>query len=203
MKNILLAAVILIAFTSIAYAQKIEVDKVDEFEGHRTIATSYEPWVGTSLGDKFIPRLGICFGAMNEQMFFILGISQDKVFSIREGQGVYLKLKNGEQIKLLYGAGEVASRSGASFNYFDSGYYGIRAYLPITREEIDKIKEHGIDKFRVETTEANLDGAAKDKHNQKFVQLANIFLRRYLKHYKPASPVNPTRDSVLQRIEEE
>jgi len=171
MKKITFLILILSIFISInSFGQKLKENKTDEFTNNSVKRTSWE-MINSNM--QFTAYIRI--SKINESHYFDLKMMMNgSVFSISEGQKLMFKLSNGEVINLENLKYAVTCTGCGATGLMGSDAQGIQVSYPISVENIEKLKEISIEKFRIYTNDGYVENDMKSKNDKKIKKCLSL-----------------------------
>jgi hypothetical protein len=161
-----------------ASSQKIESDKVDEFEGHREITSSRE-----RISPKTFSSVGL--SAMVSALCIELDGTRDtsfNVYLIFRTTGVTSLDKN-SIIFLFEDGSKFSTKNQSSYKLLsDDDFAGV--YFDLNWEQMREFHEKKIKKVRIETTRKNYDFEIDDKKTEMVPALVSLVLDRVVQPIK-------------------
>ena len=170
MNKKLLTIILLIGFSIQVKGQKLVENKVDEFTGNQIKRTS---WVTTSIGYS---RTNFGISKINNNFYLNLKMLKGGVFSIAKGANIMFKLTNEEIITLSNNNYEITCTGCGAIGFVGSAAQGINTSYDITTEQLTKLKNIGIKKIRIYTSDGYLEDDLKSKHDRKIKKAISLIL---------------------------
>lgn len=160
--------IITVAFLFIAHiglGQKLIVNGVDKFTKNYVKETSLEV-----IAMPFINALRFRMKSIDGTKYVIFKLSIHDVFSIREGDPVFLLLANDNSIELRCNKGTIAEKLSGSGNlWYGEGWYSI------TDDQMEKISASPIVAIRIDTGDSYVSfDKVKDKNYKKFIKAYSL-----------------------------
>lgn len=145
-------------------AQKLEKPNIDKISGDTIWRTSSEKiFAKVSFSGTVGEQLYVSAVKVKDTYFLFFSIQTGKIsiFSIDEGQKIYIKLKNDNLVTLTNIKSKVSKYSNESYGSNSTGYY------QITNEEMDKLISENVQFIRIEYSAGTFEYDIKDKFSEK------------------------------------
>jgi len=167
MKNIFLMLSII---TSVSlFSQKITKDEIDEFTGDIIKETNW-----TTLNSKGSFYTYARFRKVNDNYFLNFKALIGRVISIDEGENLYLKLENGEVLKLYNVKYEISGKGRGAIGLSGSSMLGIFIQCKLTNMQLESLKKNTIVKSRLLTNDGYIEANVKSRQGNNVLDLALI-----------------------------
>ncbi|PHS64864.1 MAG: hypothetical protein COB12_07240 [Flavobacterium sp.] len=167
MKNIFLLLTIISSVS--LFAQKITKNEIDEFTGDKIKETNW-----TTLNNKGSFYTYARFRKINDNYYLDFKALIGRVISIDEGENIFLKLENGEILKLYNVKYEISGKGRGSIGLSGSSMMGIFIHCRLTSAQLESLKEFVIIKSRLLTTDNYIEADVKSRQGNNVLDLALI-----------------------------
>lgn len=149
----------LLLISTASFGQKIEEDKIDDFEGRREITTTVVNLKGSFLGYSAYGRAMI--KGSDTLMSITLYFKTPSVTSIRPETKIQFKLTNDSLMTVNHlGSYKIYSSN-------DLGY----VFFRIDDEISQTLKTYGVTKYRIHTSDSYIDVDVKESNQWKFKEI--------------------------------
>lgn len=168
MKKYILFALLFASY--FCFGQKIQSDKVDDFNGNRTVSTSIEDLSGKMLSYNYCGITAILIiDKADTAIALYFAFNMYSTGSTNQKDKIQLKLANGS-ILTLYNQG--------SYDITTSGRTAT-VYATLNKDDIDTLLDQNVEMIRIETTAGNMDFTVDQKKKEIIKKTV-----RLLKEYK-------------------
>lgn len=154
----LLLALILMSYSMLA--QKLQKPKIDKITGDTSWVTSVEkiygkPSFSGTVGEQLFASVGK-FKDITLLMFSIQ-TAKASLFSVDEGQKIYIKLKNDSIVSLINSNSSISKYSTISYGSNSNCFY------QVTNQDIDNLAVSDVQFIRIEYSDGTFEYVIKDK----------------------------------------
>jgi hypothetical protein len=161
---------IVFSFPIFCLAQKLEVNKIDEFTKASVKRTS---WETINYSNRLMAYTQI--NKIDNNYYLNLKImSPDKVFSIDKEDELMIKTITDSVITLYNLKYEISCTSCGSTGLLGSGLQGIEVSYKIPVEIVSYLLTNKIKKLRIYATDGYFEDDIKDKHAEIFIKLLKL-----------------------------
>lgn len=171
--NRIFISTLLFCFTSLAFCQSIEVDKVDEFTGKRIIHTSWEKVVWDYAGRMAYFRITV----IDSSVIFDYKYNAYSIFALTEGAKMMFMFDN-KRIDTLYCIRSMISEKGkGSIALFGSDLKGVSSNWMGLEKLYGVFETNNLIKIRFYTTSGYFEDEIKPKFAPKFKKAIKLILQ--------------------------
>jgi hypothetical protein len=166
MKNVLLIC-LFFSLVTYSFAQRIRIDKTDEFTGARTIATSIETVTGIPQRTFFlagVTTVDKTTGDSVKTISLLISAYINEVTSIDQTSSIYLKLDNDSVIELKHVLGSETTMRNEP----------VQAVVNLPEDVQEKLLMNKVIKIRIETSQKNIDMDLKQKHSEALINMIKL-----------------------------
>ncbi len=156
-------------------AQKLQKPQVDKISGDTTWLTSSEKiFAKASFSGTVGEQLYVSSGKVNNTYILLFSIQTGKtsIFSMEEGQIIYIKLKSGTVVTLTNIKNNLSKYSSVSYGSNSNCYY------QITNEDIDKLSSSNLQFIRLEYSGGTFEYDIKDKFSEEIKKLVLLIKQK-------------------------
>lgn len=162
MKYIIILILLLALSPQTARAQKIEINKVDDFTGSVIIRTSWEKLAQSMSGTMHL-RVSKIDSYYSVDVKLMLGAGS--IFSISEDSDLMFKLQDGQVITVKALEYAITGRGEGAVGFIGSQAMGIRATYNIRLKDIQTLAVFPVLKMRVYTNDGYVDFDLSEKRS--------------------------------------
>lgn len=168
MKKIILLFMMLAGLTMNAQKCKYAKNEVDKFTNKTILETKTDAFGISGIGMGFSSSYSLYKSDDNKYIKFMF-TTTGSVFAISKGEGVMLKLQNGDVVTLDFLESVVSDISHNTA--MKSSVKKITTLVPITDQNIEKFNNSLVTDIRVYTTDGYVDDEVKEKRAKIFQEL--------------------------------
>lgn len=161
--------------TFILAAQKLEKPQVDKISVNTTWITSSEKiYAKPSFSGTVGEQVYISAAKVKDiyLLFFSIQTGKTSIFSVEEGQKVYIKLENGTVVTLTNIKSNVSKYNSISYGSNSNCYY------QITTEDMDKLTSSNVQFIRLEYSGGTFEYNIKGKFSEKMKSLVLLIKQK-------------------------
>jgi len=169
MKKLIIVFLLFIAFYQ-SQSQKLVEDGIDEFTGAHIKRTSWK-----TICENMRMVVYFRISKINEDLYFDLkAMSNNRVFSINQGDLLMFKLENSEVIEMPNVEFALTCIVCGSISISGSKTEGIKTTYSMTKEQFNKLKNNVSTKFRIYTSIGYLEDDLKINNYQKIKEALSL-----------------------------
>lgn len=142
-------------------SQELIINKTDEFTKAKIVRTSWEPLTRKQSFYCFVQA-----GKLNNDHVLAFKINLRRVFSIHEGDAIFLKLANDTIVTLRSTKSKISCRGCAEVGLTTAYMDGIELSIPIAPDIYELLTQSPLVKIRINTTGGYIEEEIKEKAGQ-------------------------------------
>lgn len=172
-KQILIVGLLLLTLN--LFSQKLKSPLVDKISGDTTWITSSEKlFAKASFSGTVGEQLYVSVGKTKDiyLLFFSVQTGKSSVFSVEEGQKVYIKLKNDTVVTLVNIQNTVSKSNAISYGSNSNSYY------QITNHDIEKFSSSNVQFIRIEHSDGIFEYDIKEKFSEAIKSLVLLIKQK-------------------------
>lgn len=142
-------------------SQELIIDKTDEFTKTKILRTSWEPLTRKQSFYCFVQA-----SKLNNDHIIAFKINLRRVFSIHEGDAIFLKLANDSIVTLRSTKSRISCRGCAEVGLTTAYMDGIELSIPISPDTYEILTSSPVTKIRINTSGGYIEEEIKEKAGQ-------------------------------------
>lgn len=162
MKRLLFCLLIL---PVVCVSQELTINKTDEFTKAKILRTSWEPLTRKQAFYCFVQA-----GKLDNDHLLAFKINLRRVFSIHEGDAIFLKLANDSIVTLRSTKSKISCRGCAEVGLTTAYMDGIELSIPIAPDTYELLTSSPLVKIRINTTGGYIEEEIKEKAGQLIIK---------------------------------